>query len=107
MKILNPTQEELSQKPLYTLYQAYITANAAAEKDPTLFDDARKIFMNLECGKHEDISDWKMYKELVEYLHYICLDHYLMHFKEANLNDFLLMPFFCLQLYYYRIDENL
>ncbi|XP_034236102.1 probable arginine--tRNA ligase, mitochondrial [Thrips palmi] len=63
MKILNPSQEELSQKPLSTLYQAYITANAAAEKDPALLDDARKIFMNLECGKQDDISDWKLYKE--------------------------------------------
>lgn len=63
MKILNPSQEELIEKPLYILYQAYITANAAAEKDPALLDDARKIFMNLECGQHDDISDWKLYKE--------------------------------------------
>lgn len=63
MKILNPTYEELSKNPLSTLYQAYIAANAASEKNPSIAEDARKIFMNLENGEHDDLSDWKLYKE--------------------------------------------
>lgn len=61
--MLNPTSEELQQKPLHTLYQAYVTASTAAEKNPQISDEARKIFMNLESGKIDDISDWKLYKE--------------------------------------------
>ncbi|KAK3927155.1 putative arginine--tRNA ligase, mitochondrial [Frankliniella fusca] len=63
MKILNPTEEELSQKPLSTLYQAYISANAAAEKNPQILEEARKIFCNLERGESDDISDWLLYKK--------------------------------------------
>ncbi|KAJ1524246.1 hypothetical protein ONE63_010761 [Megalurothrips usitatus] len=63
MKMLNPTQEELSSKPLYTLYQAYVTANAAVEKDPHVYEEAKKLFLNLERGALDDVSDWKLYKK--------------------------------------------
>ncbi|XP_026293268.1 probable arginine--tRNA ligase, mitochondrial [Frankliniella occidentalis] len=63
MKILNPTQEELTQRPLSTLYQAYILANTAAENNPQILDDARQIFLNLERGVSDDISDWILYKK--------------------------------------------
>lgn len=71
--MLNPSYEELSRRPLYTLYQAYVTANAEAEKNPQIMDQARTLFMNLENGDDNDVMDWKLYKELV-YLLYMVIN---------------------------------
>ncbi|CAG2056953.1 unnamed protein product, partial [Timema podura] len=62
LNMSNYTDEMIKQNPIQLLYQAYVTANQAAQNDSTLGAKAREIFQSLEEGSFADIKKWENYR---------------------------------------------
>nr|CAD7457317.1 unnamed protein product [Timema tahoe] len=62
LNMSNYTDEMIKQNPIQLLYQAYVTANQAAQNDSALGAKAREIFQSLEEGSFADIKKWENYR---------------------------------------------
>lgn len=58
------SEEELEKEPIKSLLRYYTKFHEEAEKDPSLNDEARKAFYNLEHGEAEETALWKRFREL-------------------------------------------
>nr|CAD7395556.1 unnamed protein product [Timema cristinae] len=63
LNMSNYTDEMIKHNPIQLLYQAYVTANQAAENDSALGAKAREIFKSLEEGSFADIKKWENYRK--------------------------------------------
>ncbi|MFA9397092.1 MAG: arginine--tRNA ligase [Clostridiaceae bacterium] len=57
-------EDELEKHPINELLRIYVKFHDEAEKDPSLNDEARSYFKNLEDGKQEEYILWKRFKDL-------------------------------------------
>nr|CAD7266546.1 unnamed protein product [Timema shepardi] len=62
LNMSNYTDEMIKHNPIQLLYQAYVTANQAAQNDSALGAKAREIFKSLEEGSFADIKKWENYR---------------------------------------------
>lgn len=58
------SEEELEKEPIKSLLSYYTKFHEEAEKDPSLDDEARKAFYNLEHGEPDEVALWKRFREL-------------------------------------------
>nr|CAD7429350.1 unnamed protein product [Timema monikensis] len=63
LNMSNYTDEMIKHNPIQLLYQAYVTANQAAQNDSALGAKAREIFKSLEEGSFADIKKWENYRK--------------------------------------------
>lgn len=61
--LLNITADKMKTNPIKNLFEAYVHANKLAETNPSITEEARKIFHNLENDKFDDMNDWEMYRK--------------------------------------------
>lgn len=57
-------KEKLQKSPIEELNRIYVKFHEEAEKDPSLDDEARQHFKNLEDGKEYEYNLWKEFREL-------------------------------------------
>ena len=57
-------KEKLQKSPIEELNRIYVRFHEEAEKDPSLDDEARQHFKNLEDGKEYEYNLWKEFREL-------------------------------------------
>ena len=57
-------EDALEKEPINELLRIYVKFHEEAEKEPSLEDEARKYFKNLEDGKEEETALWTKFKEL-------------------------------------------
>jgi len=57
-------EDALEKEPINELLRIYVKFHEEAEKEPSLEDEARKYFKNLEDGKEEETKLWTRFKEL-------------------------------------------
>ena len=58
------SDDELSRNPIAKLLEVYIRANAEAEKDPNVAQEARNLFQKLEAGNDDSLlAGWSRIKE--------------------------------------------
>lgn len=57
-------EEKLVSDPINELLRIYVKFHDEAEKDPSLDDEARKYFKNLEDGSEEEVKLWQRFKDL-------------------------------------------
>lgn len=57
-------KERLEKEPIKELLRIYVKFHDEAEKDPTLDDEARRYFKNLEDGSEEETRLWNTFREL-------------------------------------------
>lgn len=57
------TKDEMKKSPVKTLYTAYVTANKLNETDPSVLEQAREIFNDLENRAGVTYEQWKMFKQ--------------------------------------------
>lgn len=57
------SREEVEKEPIKTLLSYYTKFHEEAEKDPSLDDEAREIFKNLENGEKEEMELWQWFRE--------------------------------------------
>ncbi|MFH5836040.1 arginine--tRNA ligase [Proteiniclasticum sp. C24MP] len=57
-------KEKLQESPIEELNRIYVKFHEEAEKDPSLDDEARQHFKNLEDGKEYEYNLWKEFREL-------------------------------------------
>ncbi|MET3698537.1 arginyl-tRNA synthetase [Bacillus oleivorans] len=55
--------EKVAQNPIEELFTLYVKFHSEAEKDPSLEEDGRKAFQQLEVGNQEYSQIWKSFKE--------------------------------------------
>lgn len=63
MEMANYPDEQVKKDPIKHLFEAYVSANRAAEKDETFADRARNVFTQMENGAAPDLEAWDQYKE--------------------------------------------
>lgn len=56
------SDEAIQRSPIERLYEAYVAANAAGEKDPKIHEQAKAIFRDLENGSFKDLARWEQYR---------------------------------------------
>ncbi|SDH96817.1 arginine--tRNA ligase [Proteiniclasticum ruminis] len=56
--------EKLKEAPIEELNRIYVKFHEEAEKEPSLNDEARAHFKNLEDGKEYEVKLWKEFREL-------------------------------------------
>lgn len=56
-------EEDVKREPIKTLLSYYTKFHVEAEKDPSLNDEARAIFVALEKGEPEEVRIWKWFRE--------------------------------------------
>ena len=56
-------RNELQDNPVLKLYNLYVKFHQEEEKDPSLSDEARDAFKNLEQGAPDETELWRMFKE--------------------------------------------
>lgn len=56
-------EEDVKREPIKTLLSYYTKFHVEAEKDPSLNDEARAIFVALEKGESEEVKIWKWFRE--------------------------------------------
>ncbi|MCI5885973.1 MAG: arginine--tRNA ligase [Clostridiales bacterium] len=56
-------EEDVKREPIKTLLSYYTKFHVEAEKDPSLNDEARAIFVALEKGEPEEVKIWKWFRE--------------------------------------------
>lgn len=56
--------EKLKETPIEELNRIYVKFHEEAEKEPSLNDEARAHFKNLEDGKEYEVKLWKEFREL-------------------------------------------
>lgn len=56
--------QKLKETPIEELNRIYVKFHEEAEKDPSLNDEARAHFKNLEDGKEYEVKLWKEFREL-------------------------------------------
>lgn len=56
--------EALEKEPIKELLRIYVKFHEEAEKDPSLEDEARRYFKNLEDGYEEETRLWNTFKDL-------------------------------------------
>ncbi len=56
-------KEDVEKEPIKTLLQYYTKFHEEVEKDPSLDDEARNIFTNLENGHPEEIELWQWFRD--------------------------------------------
>ncbi|SFN40469.1 arginine--tRNA ligase [Proteiniclasticum ruminis] len=56
--------EKLKEMPIEELNRIYVKFHEEAEKEPSLNDEARAHFKNLEDGKEYEVKLWKEFREL-------------------------------------------
>lgn len=56
--------EKLKETPIEELNRIYVKFHEEADKDPSLNDEARAHFKNLEDGKEYEVKLWKEFREL-------------------------------------------
>lgn len=57
-------EEKLEASPIEELNRIYVKFHEEALKDPTLDDEARRHFKNLEEGREYEVALWKEFREL-------------------------------------------
>ena len=57
------SEEDVKREPIKTLLSYYTKFHVEAEKDPSLNDEARAIFVALEKGEPEEVRIWKWFRE--------------------------------------------
>ncbi|XP_077293493.1 arginyl-tRNA synthetase, mitochondrial [Arctopsyche grandis] len=63
LKLTNLSIEDLHNKPIESLYRAYVAANKMAETDVSIAIQAKQIFNQLEKGEVDDKEDWELYRK--------------------------------------------
>lgn len=63
LDLLAPSNEQMLNDPIQTLYNAYVYAHKLAETDETVADAARKVFYQLEHGTGPNLESWKDYRK--------------------------------------------
>lgn len=59
------SEEELEKNALMHLFEVYVKVNKAAASDPTIHDNARNIFREMEEFKNEEyMSLWRRFREI-------------------------------------------
>lgn len=56
-------EEDVKREPIKTLLSYYVKFHQEEEKDPSLTQEARETFFNLEHGKEEELQLWKWFRE--------------------------------------------
>lgn len=56
-------EEDVKREPIKTLLSYYTKFHVEAEEDPSLNDEARKIFVALENGEEEEVKLWQWFRE--------------------------------------------
>jgi len=56
--------EALHREPIKEMLRIYVKFHEEAEKDPSLEDEARKYFKNLEDGSEEETKLWNTFRDL-------------------------------------------
>ncbi|KAL7293702.1 hypothetical protein TKK_0012774 [Trichogramma kaykai] len=56
-------KETIEKDPINSLYQAYVHANKLTEEDPTIADEARKLFSKLENGDEQTVAEWEAFRK--------------------------------------------
>lgn len=61
----NINTNKLNENPLRMLYNAYVTANNLAEKDPQIEEQAKAIFRKMEFAEeeNEDLKQWMVIRK--------------------------------------------
>ncbi|XP_061706507.1 probable arginine--tRNA ligase, mitochondrial isoform X1 [Cydia pomonella] len=55
--------DDIKEKPIEKLFEAYVYANKLAATDENVREEARRYFTNIEQG-HEDLGNWKKIREV-------------------------------------------
>lgn len=63
LDLLCITDDQIAKSPIKTLFEAYVHANCAAEKDVILANRARQIFNDLENSSGDDLAKWQKIRE--------------------------------------------
>ncbi|KAJ2515010.1 arginyl-tRNA synthetase [Coemansia sp. RSA 1939] len=58
------SEEKLVADPITHLYEVYVAINAAADKDPTIHDEARAYFKKMEDGDESALALWQRFRDL-------------------------------------------
>lgn len=58
------SEEDLMKNPINELLRIYIKFHSEADKDPSLDDEGRKHFKNLENGNKKEMELWKRFTDL-------------------------------------------
>ncbi len=56
-------EEDVKREPIKTLLEYYTKFHVEAEKDPSLEDEARETFVNLEQGGEEEVKLWQWFRD--------------------------------------------
>lgn len=62
VKLKGFTDQDIEEKPIERLYEAYVAANTAGEQDPEIHEKAKLIFRDLENGSFRDLAQWEQYR---------------------------------------------
>lgn len=57
-------EAELEKNPIAHLVELYVRANREAESDPSIHEEARRIFAGMEAGQEEALALWRHFREL-------------------------------------------
>ncbi|KAL1914901.1 uncharacterized protein VTP21DRAFT_7817 [Calcarisporiella thermophila] len=57
------SEEALEKDPIHHLYEVYVKINADAEKDPSIHDEARAYFKQMEDGDEKALSLWRKFRD--------------------------------------------
>lgn len=64
VQLSNVSESDMKSAPIESLYNAYVAANKAAAKDPTISQQARELFSALEAGNDSTMaSQWEQYRK--------------------------------------------
>ncbi|KAG5460118.1 MAG: hypothetical protein BJ554DRAFT_7875 [Olpidium bornovanus] len=58
------SEEELAADPIKHLFDVYVKINAEAETDPSIHDEARAYFKQMEDGDAESLKLWSRFRDL-------------------------------------------
>lgn len=57
-------EEQLMADPIKHLFEIYVRINQDAEQDPSVHDQARAVFVQMEAGDEQVLKLWKRFREL-------------------------------------------
>jgi len=63
MEMLQTSHDAVKERPMRTLYEAYVAANKASEQNPEIKEKARQYFAEMELGDEKDFSSWEKYRK--------------------------------------------
>ncbi|CAL4061320.1 unnamed protein product, partial [Meganyctiphanes norvegica] len=57
-------ESDLNEDPIKKLYEVYVWANKEAEKDPSIAEEAKHIFSQMEQGDTEHLKAWNLFRNI-------------------------------------------